>query len=98
MPTGPASEDVDDDDVPGRCYLRVWSRKMESEPRYLGNFGSCGRQFLAFHPKILVPATEALPGVWGAGRWCLGSHVAHLNFKMSCVSVFKCFMSLSEIE
>ena len=30
VPTGPASEDVDDDDVPGRCYLRVWLRKMET--------------------------------------------------------------------
>ena len=49
VPTGPASEDVDDDDVPGRCYLRVWSRKMETE-WYLGNFGSCGPQFLAFSP------------------------------------------------
>ena len=45
VPTGPASEDVDDDDVPGRCYLRVWSRKMESEPRYLGNFGPVAVSF-----------------------------------------------------
>ena len=30
VPTGPASEDVDDDDVPGRCYLRMWLRKMET--------------------------------------------------------------------
>ena len=33
---------------------------------------------------------EALPG--------RGSHVARLNFKMSCVGVYKCFMLLSEIK
>ena len=32
---------------------------------------------------------------WGGGG---GSHVACLNFKMSRVSVYKCFMPLSEIE
>ena len=33
---------------------------------------------------------EALPG--------RGSHVARLNFKTSCVGVYKCFMLLSEIK
>jgi len=37
-------------------------------------------------------ALEALPG--GGG----GSHVPRLNFKMPRVGVYKCFMSLSEIE
>ena len=34
-------------------------------------------------------------GGWGGG-W--GSHVACLNFKTSRAGVYKCFMSLSEIE
>ena len=69
MPTGPASEDVDDDDVPGRCYLRVWSRKMETEPRNLGNFWSCGRQFLAFHPKKTGTCYRGLAMGGGGGAW-----------------------------
>ena len=34
---------------------------------------------------ITVAITEAMPGGWGGG----GSHVARLNFKTSCVGVYK---------
>ena len=43
-----------------------------------------------YHLFCLDFKYEALPG--------RGSHVARLNFKMSCVSVYKCFMLLSEIK
>ena len=39
---------------------------------------------------------EALPAGGGGGG--VGSHVARLNFETSRVGVYKCFMSLSEIE
>ena len=39
-----------------------------------------------------------LPGGRGGRRGGGGSHVARLNFKTPRVGVYKCFMSLSEIE
>ena len=48
---------------------------------------------LAYHTQPIIHSKEALPG---GGRG--GSPIARLNFKKSYVGVYKCFMSVSEIE
>ena len=56
----------------------------------------------SFHVHVIIwleAAEQVLRPCWGWGGGGGGvSHVACLNFKTSCVSVYQCFTSLSEIK